>query len=239
MQDSGPAERDRLLARYGRHFRKGEVIFREGDEATEGYLLQEGRVRLLKKVGSVERSLMVLKPNELFGETALLDGARRNSTAVALADSSALALDQTTLRRMLETSPSVALRLVNQLVRRLRDAEDQIEIMMLRDAQAKIVHALIRLAETSSASPGRSRLLEISPMDLSSRVGLDVNTVKRGIQQLRDGNYIRIVDEHLEVTDLEALGQLHSLLSLKQEIRGTESSLPPARPSGPPNTKSP
>jgi len=226
MQDFG-AERDRLLARFGRRFNKGEVIFREGEEATEAYLLQEGSVRLVKRVRAIERSLMVLKPNDLFGETALVDGAVRTSTAVALTDGASLALDPGTFRRMLETNVSIALRVVQQLVRRLSDAEDQIEIMMLRDSQAKIVSALLKLARTERDPSSRTCALSVSPMDLSSRVGLDVDTIKRGVQQLREGRYLRIVDERLEIPDIDALARLYSLLTLKDEIRGSHSSHPP------------
>src|SRR5262249_50062980 len=87
-----PADRARLIARFGRTFQSGEALFREGEGAREAYLLQEGRVRLLKRVRLIERSLMVVRPGELFGESALLDSVPRNSTAVALTDGVALAL---------------------------------------------------------------------------------------------------------------------------------------------------
>lgn len=217
-----PPEADRLHARFGRRFEAGEVIFREGDPGTEAYLLEEGRVRLIKKVRGVERSLMVLKPGDLFGESALLVGAARSSTAIALSVGLALALDQTTLQNMLEHNPAVASRMVKQLVRRLRDAEDQIEIMMLSDTQSKIVSALMKLAQQARdvPSPTGSVSFNISPMELSTRVGLDVDTVKRGVQQLREGQYIRVTDERLEIPDLDSLRRLYGLLGFKDEIRG-------------------
>lgn len=233
MQDTDATDRERLLARFGKRFRKGEVIYREGDAAAEAYLLQEGSVRLVKRVRAVERSLMVLKANELFGETALLEGGVRSSTALALTDSAALALDPSTFRRLLEGNPPVALRVVQQLVRRLRDAEDQIEIMMLRDAQAKIVSALIKMAQAHAAETDGTVALSVSPLDLSTRVGLDVEALKRGVQQLREGNYVRVVDERLEIPDLDALMRLYALLAMKDEIRGSHSSGPPARRPGP------
>src|SRR5437868_2768963 len=107
-----PADRARLIARFGRTFASGEALFREGEPAKEAFLLQEGRVRLLKRVRLVERSLMVLKPGDLFGESALLDAAARNSTAVALTDGVALALDQATFRSLLVNYPSVAVRVM-------------------------------------------------------------------------------------------------------------------------------
>src|SRR3984957_19612427 len=103
--DLGPDEYARLVGRYGRRFVAGETLFKEGDTANEAFLLQEGRVRLLKRVRMVERSLMVLKPGDLFGESALLDAAARNSTAVALVEGAAIVLDRTTFRPMLEHYP--------------------------------------------------------------------------------------------------------------------------------------
>lgn len=205
----------RLLEKFGRKFAAGDVLFREGDAANEAFLLQEGRVRLLKKVRTVERSLMVLKPGDLFGEAALTPGATRSVTAIALTDGVALALAEGTFRTLLASNTAIAARVLQQLVRRLRELEDQIEFMMIRDTQSKIVSALLKL------SGGRSgTLLPVTPMDLSTRVGLDVDTVKRTVQQLRDGEYIKISEEKLEIPDVEALRKLYNLLGVKDEIQG-------------------
>jgi CRP-like cAMP-binding protein len=212
------SEGERLRSRFGRRFEVGEVIFREGEEGTSAYLLEEGRVRLIKRVRGVERSLMVLKPGDLFGESALLAGAPRSSTAIALTSTLALSLDQGTLQNLLERNPVVAGRLVKQLVRRLRDAEDQIEIMMLSDTQSKVVSALLKLAQKDHAEGAIA--FSISPMELSTRVGLDVDTVKRVVQELREGQYLRVADERLEIPDVDALRRLFALLGVKDEIRG-------------------
>jgi CRP/FNR family transcriptional regulator, cyclic AMP receptor protein len=211
-----PDEYARLVGRYGRRFAAGEALFREGDAANEAFLLQEGRIRLLKRVRMVERSLIVLKPGDLFGESALIDNAARNSTAVALSEGTALVLDRTTFRPLLEHYPSIAIRLLEQLTRRVRDAEDQIEIMMIKDNQSKIVAALLKLVQRSTGAAE----ITISPVELSTRVGLDVETVKRGVQRLREQQYIRIVEERVEIPDVDSLRRLYVLLGTKEEIRG-------------------
>src|SRR3954465_12961031 len=106
--DNASPDPDRLHARFGKRFEAGEVIFREGELGTEAYLLEEGRVRLIKKVRGAERSLMVLKPGDLFGESALVVGAARSSSAIALSAGLAIALNQTTLQNLLESNPKVA-----------------------------------------------------------------------------------------------------------------------------------
>ena len=217
----GEAERSRLISRYGRKFGAGEIIFREDDPATEAFLLQDGRVRLLKRVRSTERSLMVLKAGDLFGESALLDSAARTSTAVALTEGVCLALDRATFRSMLVNYPGVAIRVMEQLVRRVRDAEDQIEILMLKDSQYKVVSSLLKLASRSAPTESSAAIeIAVSPVELASRVGLDVDLVKRDVQRLRDQGYLRISGERIELPDIEALQRLHALLATKDDLRG-------------------
>jgi CRP/FNR family transcriptional regulator, cyclic AMP receptor protein len=205
-----------LAEQFGRRFAKGEMIFREGEPANVTFLLQQGRVRLLKRVRMVERSLSILQAGDVFGESALIPSSTRMSTAVALSEGLMLALDRAAVRTVLERYPLLAERILGQLVRRLRDAEDQIEVLMLRDTQSKIVSALLKMAKNGAAGVE----LALSPVELSSRVGLDVETVKRTVQRLRDQQYLRIVGERVEIPDVEALRRLYALLGTTDELRG-------------------
>lgn len=212
---------ERLLDRHGRQFSPGEVIFSDGDVAKEAFVLQRGRVRLIKRIGSTERALKVLRPGDLFGESALMQGAPRNRTAVALEDVVALALDKETFQQVLFSNPEVGARVLQQIVRRLRDAEDQIEILMVRDAESKVVVALLKLAQQARLdSRGGKVELSLSPMELSTHVGLDVDTVKRVVQQLRGSGYVSIVEENVEIPDLDAISELVSLLHVKDQLAG-------------------
>jgi CRP-like cAMP-binding protein len=212
----GAQERARLLGRYGRRFGAGDVLFREGTPSSEVLLLQEGRVRLLKRVAMADRSVAVIKPGELFGEGALLDGSIYGATAVALTEGILLALDRTTFRSLLERHPVVAVRAVEQLVRRVRDAEDQIEIMMLRGVQTKVTGALLKLAGKAAGAAD----ITISPVELSTRVGLDVEAVKSTVMRLRERQYIKIQGERIEIPDVDALRRLYVLLGTKDELAG-------------------
>jgi CRP-like cAMP-binding protein len=214
--DIGPQDRARLLGRYGRRFVAGEALFREGTPAHEVFLLQEGRVRLLKRVAMADRSLAVVKPGDLFGEGALLEGTSYGATAVALTDGVVLALDRETFRSLLAHHPQVAARAVDQLVRRVRDAEDQIEIMMLRGVQSKVTGALLKLAGRATGAAD----VTVSPVELSTRVGLDVEAVKSTVQRLRERQYIRIQGEKIEIPDVDALRRLYLLLGTKDELAG-------------------
>ena len=219
MQELAEAERARLFERFGKTFEAGATIYAEGDPAEVCYLIQEGRVRLVKRIRSSERSLTVLRPGDLFGEDALLQNLHRGASAVALTDLSVLALDRKTFGVLLAGNAEVASRRVEQLVCRLRDAEEQLENAMLRDHPSRVVNTLLRLAATRGPEAAGCSL-QISPLELSSRVGLDVDAVKKAVQQLRDGGYLSIVEERIVLPDLEALKRLYELLGLKEEVRG-------------------
>jgi CRP-like cAMP-binding protein len=179
----------------------------------------EGSIRLIKRVRGEGRSLSVLRPGDLFGESALLPDMPRNSTALALVPGVARVIDPATLPRLLARDPPAAAGVMQQLVRRLHEAEDQIELMMIGDVQSKIVAALLKLAQKSRGD-GPGAAFAMSPMELSARVGLDVDTVKRTVQQLREGHYLRVAVGRLEIPYLEALRRLYALLGVKDDLKG-------------------
>jgi CRP/FNR family transcriptional regulator, cyclic AMP receptor protein len=219
VKDLAHDDRARLFDRFGRTYEANQTIFAEEEPAALCFILQEGKVRLVKKIRASERSISVLKQGDLFGEDALIEGAARSATAVALVDCSVLALDRRTFAELLADNAEVAVRLVGQLVQRLRNAEEQLENAMLRDHPSRIVNTLLRLATTAPQGTD-GHVLQVSPLELSSRVGLDVDAVKKAVQQLREGGYLRIVDERVILPDLEGLRRLYQLLGMKEEVRG-------------------
>lgn len=215
-----PEERAALLARYSRRFEAGSTVFRTGEPAEETFLLQEGRVRLFKQVGALERSLRIARPGEVLGESAQLTGGARSSTAIALDNVVALAFDPKALDQILHIAPDMGTQIVQQLVRRLRDVEDQIEILMVRDSQSKIVVALLKLAQHQQGNDGRVQPLQVTPLELSAQVGLDVDSVKRIVLGLRESGYLRVQEEKVEIPDVDALRELYGLLGVKDQLRG-------------------
>jgi CRP/FNR family transcriptional regulator, cyclic AMP receptor protein len=209
---------DRLFARFGRSYEGGDVVFNEDDPAGEVLMILDGRVRLLKRVRSVERDIVVLKAGDIFGETALVRGQLRSASAVALGSCRALAFSADDFEALLVEQPEIALKMIGQLIRRLQASEERIENMMLRDSQSKIVNTLIHLAQ--AAAPGQARVfLGISPIELSSRIGIDVDAVKRGILQLKENRFLGISGEQLELYDIEALRKLYRLMGMKENLR--------------------
>ena len=69
---------------------KGQSFFREGDAADSLFILQSGRVAILKAWHDHEYVLRRLEPRQCFGEMALMDLGPRSASVLALEDSTAV-----------------------------------------------------------------------------------------------------------------------------------------------------
>jgi len=111
----------RILAGAGapvRQFRAGEVIFNEGDAASEFYVIQSGQVDI--RLGN--RVLRTLGDNDIFGEMALIDAAPRSATALAATDVTLVPVSERQFLFMVTRTPNFALNVMRVLARRLRSS---------------------------------------------------------------------------------------------------------------------
>jgi len=99
-----------------RSFKVGETIFKEGDPATELYVIQSGRVGI--HLGN--RLLSTLETNEIFGEMALVDGAPRSADAIAVTDVTLVPISEKQFLFLVSQTPFFALKIMRVLARRLR-----------------------------------------------------------------------------------------------------------------------
>ncbi|MBI2943950.1 MAG: cyclic nucleotide-binding domain-containing protein [Candidatus Wallbacteria bacterium] len=105
-----------------RFFRAGELVFMENDLARECYLLNTGRIQLARALNRHTLSpVAAVEAGSVFGESALMEGERRNCTAVALEDSIATALTRDTFSHVMRALPAFALELLDLFIRRLSE----------------------------------------------------------------------------------------------------------------------
>ena len=99
-----------------RSYKAGEIIFREGDPATELFIIKEGRVDIL----SGNRLLDSIDGNGIFGEMALIDTAPRSASAVAASYVTVVPISEKQFLFLVSQTPFFALNLLKVLARRLR-----------------------------------------------------------------------------------------------------------------------
>lgn len=108
-------------------FLAGDIIFREGDSSDAVWIVESGRVELVKvdAVGTAVR-LSVLGRGESFGEDGVLDQGSRNVTARAESDVILRMIPASEFLKAVQTDPTSALKLMTQLARRQRDSDERL-----------------------------------------------------------------------------------------------------------------
>jgi len=101
-----------------REYKAGQIIFKEGEPATEFFVIQSGQVDI--QFGN--RLLGTLGDHDIFGEMALIDAAPRSATAVAKTDVKIVPVGEKQFLFLVGRTPHFALNVMRTLARRLRMA---------------------------------------------------------------------------------------------------------------------
>lgn len=109
------ADRTRLV-----EYKKGEVIYREGDPADAFYIVSSGRLRVFSEGGGIEKTFTIFHNGDSFGEISLLTGESHSATVQALNDTLVLQLKKEDFEEVINRIPSLVLYLSRLLSKRLR-----------------------------------------------------------------------------------------------------------------------
>jgi len=166
-----------------KRFSDREVIFEDGSEGGELYLLIDGSVKVSKSIRSGEEIILgVIKSGDCFGELSLVDRQSRSARIVAKGRCQAAVLPKSKFDYIYRRSPAFAVNVLQTVVRRLRSA-NQIYLQHEEKNTAAIHHQLIKtkhLVEISkrvNSSLDLDNLLEIILNTAAQTVGANRGTL--------------------------------------------------------------
>lgn len=115
---------------------EGMAIFVENMPGESLYLIVSGTVRISKMISEgEEKTLIVLGPDDFFGEMAIIDGAARSATARVIENAHLLALKKADFELLCKNHPAIGLQLVRNILsvfaQRIRESNQDIREMIL------------------------------------------------------------------------------------------------------------
>ncbi len=114
-----------MLESLGKLYGDGEYIVQEGEVGTCMYVIQSGRVEVVRRAGDKEFALAVLDEGEFFGEMALFDREKRSASVRAMGDVWVLTLERRSFLRHVRQDPSLAFRILEKMANRLRSLDSR------------------------------------------------------------------------------------------------------------------
>jgi CRP/FNR family transcriptional regulator, cyclic AMP receptor protein len=107
---------ERML--HERRYKKGEIVFNEGEPGAGMYIVITGKVEILRKIKSgSDVSLAIIKEQSFFGELALLDEIPRSASAVAISDSVLFGFSKPSLEGLCSRNPRLGIKILSNLSR--------------------------------------------------------------------------------------------------------------------------
>jgi CRP-like cAMP-binding protein len=191
-----------------RRFRRGEVIFHEGDPADALHLIVTGRVavRVSTPLGDAA-TLDVVGAGEVVGEQALLPPhGPRSATAIALEATETMALSASDFDALRTEHPSVDGVLLTLLARRNRSLAARLAEALYTSAETRVVRRLLDVAslyEVDGDHEGTVVLL--TQDDLAGLAGTTRETVNRVLRKEEERGSLDLARGRVTLRDRPAL----------------------------------
>jgi CRP-like cAMP-binding protein len=198
--DDASLEQLRAAAQL-RRVHRGDVLFHEGDAATELYLVMSGRVAISNRsVDGRESVLALMEAGDLFGEMPLFDEGGRSADARALITSELIAVPYDPIRGLYDERPELLWHVVELLAQRLRNMDAALADAVFLDVTGRTAKRLLELA--GDANEFR---LPVTQEELAGMVGASRERVNKAIASFVRLGWIEQGDRRYVISDREQL----------------------------------
>ena len=179
---SGEDLDDVLFHARSRRYAKNATVFQQGGEAEAFYVLLDGRLKVVQMTADGQQVVVrFVNPGELFGIAAAIGRHDYPATAVAAAESVALAWDMSYWPALVSRHPSVATNALRMVGSRLQEQHTRVREMSTQRVERRIAHVLLRLVRQAGrkVDAGIEIGFPITRQDLAEMTGATLFTVSR------------------------------------------------------------
>ena len=185
-----------------RSFAKGSTIFEKGDAGVGLIGVVSGSVKIsVTSADGRDIVLNIIRPGEVFGEIALLDGRARTANAAAMSDCELIVIERREFLPFLRSEPDVTLKLMEILCSRLRKTSEQVQDVTFLNLSTRLAKTLLRLAANDGPSKPASKVA-ITQREISQIVGRSRESTNKQLRAWAKRGWIRL--ERGSVTVIKA-----------------------------------
>ena len=177
-------------------YNRGDVIFRQGSTDHRMYLLESGRVKLIRESADHRVQLLSIHaPGEMLGEIPVFDpkGGPRTASALAMHDGTQVVwLEREVLLHWLDEHPKVAVDMLQVMAGRMRDNNERISDLVFMDVPARLAKTLINLASRfgEPIEAGVKVPHDLTQEELAQLVGSSRETVNKALMDFANRGWI-------------------------------------------------
>ena len=194
---------DNFFKKFGVEYSPNEIIFCEFEIGTEFYFIQSGKVKIVKVINDMEKTLDVMTTGDVFGEMSILEQEPRSATAIAIDYVKLLRFHRDNFDALLEANPQLAYKLLLIFSKRIYDAKRRLMILLLDEPSLKVMDALIMLAEQDVHLDLRKEVdRPVTAQQVASWAGMTVKNVQEELNRLLQLNKIEVFRDRIVVKNI-------------------------------------
>jgi CRP/FNR family cyclic AMP-dependent transcriptional regulator len=194
---------------HKRTVKKGSIIFFEGDEGEEFFIIESGLVKIYSFDGAKTVILAFIREGNYFGEMALIKpGLLRSATAETLETTELYVLRRIDFEQLLAKNNKMALQMLWFTMERLRNANEQIQDLTFLNVRARILKLLLRLSkEHGNLLPNGEMQInfKLTHQQIADLVGAVRETASKILLEFQDEGLITVDHKRIILKDAASL----------------------------------
>lgn len=187
-----------------------EQVYAAGSDMSQLMVVHTGQVKVYRtSMDGREQVIRILGPGDFIGESAFLTGARTDHAAVALEEAELCMFRHTDLNRLVKKHPSIGLRMLQDVSRRLDETEARLASVISGDVSSRLADYLLSLPARPGPRGTVDVTLPLAKKDIAALLSTTPETLSRQLRRLTNSGVIVQQDRNnLTITDVHALSAL-------------------------------
>ncbi|GAA0084112.1 Crp/Fnr family transcriptional regulator [Clostridium sp. CTA-7] len=192
------SELDRIIdIRKHMALKKGKSLFLEGDKVSKLFIISEGMIKITKNtVEGKEQIINILTVGDFLGENNILgDTLESNVSAIAVKDTELCTISREDLKEILYSNPSICLKLLSELNKRLIEVENLTRNLSNNNPEARICCMLLEFSDKYGKDiNGKIEIdLPLNREGMANYCGIARETLSRKLTLLESEGIIKLI----------------------------------------------
>jgi CRP/FNR family transcriptional regulator, cyclic AMP receptor protein len=174
------------------NYRKGQIIFSQGDDCGTVLYLQKGIVKLtIVSPAGKEAVIAILYPGEFFGEGCIAGQPRRVATAIAVRPASVLAINKKEMLRVIHQEHAFSDRFIFHMLKRNVRIEEDLTDQLFNSSEKRLARALLLAARYGKEEQAEKIVGKVSQETWAEMIGTTRSRVSFFMNKFRRLGYIK------------------------------------------------
>lgn len=194
-----------------RNFKKGEILFMEGDKPEHLWFILEGEVKVFKEYASGKSAILgIFDKGAMVAEIAVIDGRPYPASCQAITEGSAALLKRDDALDVITSNPAVSLKLMVAIGRKLRELTGDLGSMAVQTVIRRLSRLLLKLADKFGVRKGNKLEVELflTRKDLAECIGTSFEVAVRSLGKLQSDGVLEIHGKRVVILNPARLAEI-------------------------------